>query len=149
MKIRMTSLTWLLFTCVSLGQEPQPTSVVHDPTVPSPAIKQLLANTVPTVAAPDPKSSDAQPSNTKSSNAKSSGSNAMASLRLRAIVLSDIDHGSAIVELGERRYFVPLRRDKLADSRNGISIDGQTFRVIDFTASSVVIDHGDQTYLVK
>jgi hypothetical protein len=67
------------------------------------------------------------------------------SLRLKAIVLRDPDHGTAIVSCNATETcVVMLQRNKLQSTTNAFHVGGMTLTVKDFSESSVIMQSLDQ-----
>jgi len=67
-------------------------------------------------------------------------------LRLKAIVLRDQDHGTAIISNNEIEiYVITLRRTDLQDTSRALSIGGISLMVKDFSESSVTMQSLDKT----
>jgi len=68
-------------------------------------------------------------------------------LKLKAIVMSDIDHGIAQIEVDGRR--IRLRLSRPATNIDSVVIQGSTFHVQNFSARSVMLENHGQTLLVQ
>ena len=97
---------WLLLLAMVFGQE------TRDPTMPSPAIQQKLTRSL--VDSPDRPTSQ---------------------LRVRAIVLSDRDHGTALVQTANGVVHLRLARDKPIE----VVLDEYRYSISDFDASSITL----------
>ncbi len=68
-------------------------------------------------------------------------------LKLKAVVMTDSDHGIALIEVDGRRIRIRLSRpDSKLDS---IAIQGSTYHVQKFSARSVLLENNGQSLLVQ
>lgn len=79
-------------------------------------------------------------------------------LKLKAMVMTDSDHGTALIEVEGRRVRLRLSRptDQLAAPEpsasrvlDGVVIQGLTYHVQDFSARSVLLTNHSQTLLIQ
>ena len=80
-------------------------------------------------------------------------------LKLKAMVMIDSDHGTALIEVDGRRIRLRLARpanDQLAapepsapNAFDGVVIQGLTYHVQDFSARSVLLTNHSQTLLIQ
>ncbi len=79
-------------------------------------------------------------------------------LKLKAMVMTDSDHGTALIEVEGRRVRLRLARptDQLAAPEpsasrvlDGVVIQGLTYHVQDFSARSVLLTNHGQTLLIQ
>ncbi len=79
-------------------------------------------------------------------------------LKLKAMVMTDSDHGTALIEVEGRRVRLRLARptDQLAAPEpsasrvlDGVVIQGLTYHVQDFSARSVLLTNHSQTLLIQ
>lgn len=68
-------------------------------------------------------------------------------LKLKAIVMTDSDHGTALIEVDGRR--VRLRLSRTEAGVDCLVVQGSPYRVQDFSARSVVLESQGQTLLVQ
>ncbi len=68
-------------------------------------------------------------------------------LKLRALVMTDGDHGTALIEVEGRRIRLQLSRPEASSDR--VTIQGSTYRVQEFSARSVLLESRGQTLLVQ
>lgn len=125
-------------------EEVNPSSpVVADPTAPSPKIRQRMAaqrtpvvpNMVEPVAAPSTNPTSVAPAVAVAP-----------SIRLKAIVLVDQDHGAAILECLEDRFSIALERQSDNERAAAFTIMNWTFTVADFTDRAVLLKSQDGSY---
>lgn len=131
-----------------------PTSAARrDPTAPSAEILERLNLATPMVdafagepAAPAPADEVAQVAP------------AFPEIILKGLVLSDSDHGTALLEAAGRRVTVRLSREPAdaavlpaanASRLSGFSIQGIEFYVLDFSDRSLLLQAADRTILVQ
>jgi hypothetical protein len=79
-------------------------------------------------------------------------------LKLRAIVLLDLDHGMAIVECDGRRFRITLDRTSIAArtaNANAVSplesipVQGKKYFVEDFSSKAIALSDGNTTILIQ
>lgn len=119
----------------------------QDPTVPSAQIlERLQQDRSSTIVAPP----DSPPTQ---------GKLPQPSLKLRAVVMSDSDHGAALIEVDGRRLRLRLSREaaeqfvasgssRLSDV-DGVVIQDSTYHVLSFSSHSIVLSNGSQRFLVQ
>ena len=102
----------------------------NDPTAPSPQIAELLAADATVPAASDHQQSGPQ--------------RVMPSVKLKAMVLRDSNHGSALISVaGSEPCLVPLSRNPLGVTGFSLAIGGERFLVVDFSRSHVLLRSAD------
>ena len=107
--VRNTFLFWLLLLAMAFGQERR------DPTLPSQAIQQRMATATP--------ASSETPSSP---------------MKVKAIVLSDHDHGTALLETASGTVKLRLRREPAYE----IMLDQLRYTLKDFNSSSITLERG-------
>jgi hypothetical protein len=100
--------------------------LAQDPTVPSAQILERLGGEQPRAVAL-PATQERQ---------------APLELKLKAIVMSDSDHGTALIEVEGRR--IRLRLSRLEAGLDPVVIQGSTYRVQNFSAHSVTLESNGQ-----
>ncbi len=108
----------------------------QDPTVPSPKIIERLRESTTTPAATRQASAEVKPQPSK------------ISIRLKAIVLADPDHGSAILEVEGRRLSLQLDRLHLNQTTR-IKLDEEELWVEDFSTHMIQLRSQDRTIIVR
>lgn len=123
-------------------------TLAQDPTVPSSKILERLQHEqrIPLVAMPA-----TGPLNEVRA--------AAPELKLKAMVLTDSDHGTALIEVDGRRVRLQLSRPTHEQMNapesssqigiNGVVIQGSTYHVQSFSARSILLTNGTQTLLVQ
>lgn len=156
-------LAFAIACCVSAGSiaqaqetasgSPQSSTPRRDPTAPSAEILKRLAATAAVTDAIALDASEPVPAD-----ATVEAAPAFPELFLKGLVLSDRDHGTALLEAGSRRVTVRLSRDALdngtlpapsAARLSGFSVQGIEFRVLDFNDRSLLLQGADRTVLVQ
>lgn len=135
LSLRLCAMT-LAMNLIVLGSA----SFGQDPTMPSKAVMALMNGEPPKAESKE------EPEEPK--------------VKLKAIVLRDDDHGSAIIEIDERRVRLPLDRSLLNSSklnseanttgRNAkVQIGLVQYSVEDFSPTAIVLSHGNKRLIVQ
>ena len=106
----------------------------QDPTVPSAQILERLGRGQPTslVALPSTSIQERQTPPV---------------LKLKAMVMTDSDHGTALIEVEGRR--LRLRLSRTEREPDSLVVQGSTYRVQNFSARSVTLESHGQTLIVQ
>lgn len=133
---------------VQSGDQPGAPSIPpRDPTVASQKILgRLESEPAPlTISSLAPTTTDVRPA-------------ALPKIYVKAIVLSDPNHGVAMLQCADRKLTVRLSRDLLVPASHaipnsarlsGFAVEGQTFYVADFSDRSLLLRTGDGTMLIQ
>jgi hypothetical protein len=123
---------------------PQADGAPRDPTLPSVKIlERLQADLAAPAIQPDAEAQSPSPP---------------AEIDVKAIVLTDRDHGVAMLQCGEQKLMVRLsRRSPAATSLpangsvrlDGFTIQGELFRVVDFSETSLILKSDRRTLVVQ
>ncbi len=125
-----------LLPCLALGAEDTPRD--RDPTAPSSQMRERIGasmrNTAPSVAPAENRPRELTPA----------VATPLPEIRIKAIVLSDDDNGSALLTANGRSVMLKLSRAKLRPAANGASrstsgftIGNVTFSIEDFSENSI------------
>lgn len=107
--VRNTLVFWLLLLAMAFGQERR------DPTLPSKAIQQRMISANP-----------------------ASSETPISPMKVKAIVLSDQDHGTALVETANGTVKLRLRREPSYE----IMLDQLRYTLKDFNSSCIILERG-------
>lgn len=156
----------LLMVSVGFAQEvriteraTEQTSLRADPTMPSAKIRERLAGNVASGAIVSAVTTPPPP-------ALANAPAALPDFELKAIVMSDVNRGTALLECNGRKIVVPLVRaekksgapspsahEKNSHSQrgrlHGFTFQGQTYTVEDFSSSTLLLKSGDRSLLVQ
>lgn len=137
-------LAGVLVCSSSQAQEaaPQSPAARRDPTAPSAEILRRLA-----AAAPGVDGMLNSPSDPAMADEIVEVVPAFPEPILKGIVMSDPDHGTALLEAGGRRVVVPLSRG--ASRLSGFCVQGIEFQVLDFSDRSLLLQAPDRPLLVQ